>query len=109
MKNDDWNKWELIYNGTDKGIEYLSQKQYEVFIKTIQDKNPQCVLKDGRILPTWGVRVHRNPEYVSDDDIIDYKKSNGKVIQITRKQLREAIDKQEKAIAEKRDRNLFDD
>lgn len=109
LKNNDWNKWELIYNGTDKGIEYLSQKQYELFVQAIKTKEPQILLKDGRILPTWGARIHRNPDCVLDDDLIPYTKKDGTVIQVTRKQLREAIDKQEKYLAEKRDRNLFDD
>ena len=74
MKSEDWNKWELIYNGTEKGLEYLSQKQYDAFCKAVGNKESQIVLKDGRILPTWGARVRPNPDYFDPVELAKRRK-----------------------------------
>ena len=73
-KTADWNKWMLIYNGTESGTEYLTQKDYEFFVEAVRDKDAQIVLKDGRILPTWGARVRQNPDWIDPEEIAHLKK-----------------------------------
>ena len=64
----------LIYNGTDNGTEYLTQAQYEIFAQAVKQKDGQIVLKDGRILPTWGARVRQNPDWIDPEEIAHLKK-----------------------------------
>lgn len=68
QRSEDWNKWEIWYNWSEDGIELLNQKQYEAFVKAVNNKDDHLFIpSDGRILSTRFIRLRRNPNYVSPE------------------------------------------
>jgi hypothetical protein len=68
--------WMIIYNGTESGVEYLSNAEHNFIISELKKKQTTIILKDERVFNAMGgfQRIVPNPNYV--DPVEDEKKAH---------------------------------
>lgn len=68
--------WMIIYNGTENGVEYLSESEHNFILSELKKKQTTIILKDERVFNAMGgfQRIVPNPNYI--DPVEDERKAH---------------------------------
>lgn len=68
--------WMIIYNGTESGVEYLSESEHSFILSELKKKQTTIILKDERVFNAMGgfQRIVPNPNYI--DPVEDERKAH---------------------------------